>query len=381
MTQSIIRDQDGMLAFVLIPFDPEFNRIYSDLIVPALEDAGYEVLRADSVVDQRSILRDVIDNIIQADLIVADLSSVNGNVMYELGIAHGLAKPTVLLTQDIAAVPFDLRSYRLITYTLNYGDAKKLQDQLSEIARRHREGTIRFGNPVSDFAPQEFREERATSREVIKNTSSTTSPPETSEVFGILDFEANIEEAQTAIVGSLERLTTASNNLQKDITPHTMEMNRIANAPGNNARKRELARLVAQEIVNYAESLQSEIPTLDTAWQQFGESTEGIAALGAIATEADVQAARALIDSASQFEQAILGVIPQIDEAKSSLNQIASISKDLNRAARQARHAFDGILGSFNIGAAAVGRVISIIQERLDAMENADVRFVVPGQN
>ncbi len=361
--------QSTMLAFVLIPFDPEFNGVYEDLIVPALEDVNYEVRRADSFTDQRSILHDVVENIMQADLIVAELSSVNGNVMYELGIAHGLSKPTVLLTQDITAVPFDLRSYRLITYSLNYNDVRKLQDQLREVAKRHREGTIRFGNPISDFAPKETRVSKSVSKVLAESVTPAEASSESSERLGLLDLEDNIQSAQLDIVSSLGRLTEANTELQTNIEPYTTEMIRLSSTQGTNSHKRDLARLIAAEIISYAETLQQEIPILDHAWQQFGESIEGAAELGLLVTENDRQAAKELIVGATQFERAILGVIPQISEAKGGLMQVAKLSKELNRAARHANQAFDGILSSFNIGAAYIGRVISIVQERLESTE------------
>jgi len=88
-------------AFVLMPFDPEFSSIYEGLIKLALEDAGYDVARADSFLDQQNILRDIIRGIATAHLIVADLTTLNPNVLYELGLCHGLRIPTILLAQSM----------------------------------------------------------------------------------------------------------------------------------------------------------------------------------------------------------------------------------------------------------------------------------------
>lgn len=71
-------------AFVLMPFDPEFDLIFNKLIKPALEDVGYEVTRADSFLNQENILKDVVRGIAEADLVVADLTTLNANVFYEL---------------------------------------------------------------------------------------------------------------------------------------------------------------------------------------------------------------------------------------------------------------------------------------------------------
>lgn len=99
-----------MKAFVLMPFSVEFQPVFEELIRPALKEAGFEVSRADSVLDQQNILNDIVGGIHSADLVVADLTGLNPNVLYELGLCHGLNIPAVLLTQDIDEVPFDLRA-------------------------------------------------------------------------------------------------------------------------------------------------------------------------------------------------------------------------------------------------------------------------------
>jgi hypothetical protein len=134
-----------------MPFDQEFKPIYDDLIKPALGSAGYEVERADSFMDQRNILRDVVKGISEANLVIADLTAVNPNVFYELGLCHGLRVPTVLITQSLEEVPFDLRSCRVITYSTQFDEVYKLKDALREIGERHQRSAITFESPVTDF--------------------------------------------------------------------------------------------------------------------------------------------------------------------------------------------------------------------------------------
>ena len=100
-------------AFVIMPFDDEFDSAYELFIKEALEGAGFETRRADELVNHRNILQDVIAGIESADLVVADLTGANPNVFYELGVAHSLERPTILLTQSVDDPPFDLRSYRV----------------------------------------------------------------------------------------------------------------------------------------------------------------------------------------------------------------------------------------------------------------------------
>lgn len=72
------------VAFVIMPFSDEFERVFTELIRPALP--GYEVIRADSRLHQQSILRSIVEGIHAADLVIADVTGTNANVMYELAL-------------------------------------------------------------------------------------------------------------------------------------------------------------------------------------------------------------------------------------------------------------------------------------------------------
>ena len=138
-------------AFVLMPFAPEFDDIYSRFLHPVLTDSGFEVKRADDLVSQQNILRDVIDGIVNRDLIVADLTSLNPNVFYEIGVAHTLDKPVILITQNRNDTPFDLEQYRILEYSRDFASIEDAKVKLAEYASQFLQGDISFGNPVSDF--------------------------------------------------------------------------------------------------------------------------------------------------------------------------------------------------------------------------------------
>jgi hypothetical protein len=103
-------------AFVLMPFSPEFDDVYELAIQPACELAGAYAERVDKQIFVGSILERVYNQISKADLIVADMSDRNPNVFYEVGYAHALGKPTILLTKSADDIPFDLKHYPHIVY-------------------------------------------------------------------------------------------------------------------------------------------------------------------------------------------------------------------------------------------------------------------------
>jgi hypothetical protein len=125
---------DSRLAFVLMPFTNELTAIYSTFIKPTIEDPSFGLVcrRADDIKSNSAIMQDIWKSICEARLIVADLSGLNPNVMYELGIAHTVGKETVLIYQtgEDVKFPFDLAHIRRIEYTNDALGGKKLVDEL-----------------------------------------------------------------------------------------------------------------------------------------------------------------------------------------------------------------------------------------------------------
>ncbi len=113
-------------AFVVMPFGRkqgpdgrwiDFNSIYQNLIKPAIEEAGFESFRADEEASSGDILADMFQELLLADLVVADLSIDNANVFYELGIRHALRRRGVVHIQaGRAYMPFDIFNVRTLVY-------------------------------------------------------------------------------------------------------------------------------------------------------------------------------------------------------------------------------------------------------------------------
>jgi tetratricopeptide (TPR) repeat protein len=118
-------------AFVAMPFGAkpgadgvpiDFNRVYAEYIKPALEAAGLEVFRADQEVRAGDIRTDMFQELLVADLVVADLSIDNPNVWYELGVRHALrARGVVLVSGGKVTTAFDLYTDRKLRYSLKDG--------------------------------------------------------------------------------------------------------------------------------------------------------------------------------------------------------------------------------------------------------------------
>jgi len=116
-------------CFIVMPIKKEkdspqdfrrFKTLYEDWIKPITESQGYHVVRADDVNRSGLITLDVISALARAELVIADLTDLNPNVFYELGVRHALrGQGTIMLLDEshTPEVPFDLSPYRVIRFT------------------------------------------------------------------------------------------------------------------------------------------------------------------------------------------------------------------------------------------------------------------------
>jgi tetratricopeptide (TPR) repeat protein len=117
-------------AFVAMPFGTKpgpdgqlinFNRVYAEYIEPALNAAGLTAFRADEETRAGDIRTDMFQELLVADLVVADLTIDNPNVWYELGVRHALRARGVVLLSGGRTTAFDLYTDRKLRYSLNDG--------------------------------------------------------------------------------------------------------------------------------------------------------------------------------------------------------------------------------------------------------------------
>ena len=110
---------ESKICFVIMPFGGWFDTYYRDVFCSAIVDAGLQPRRADDIYRTGSIVHDIWELTKMADVILADLTGKNPNVLYELGLAHALAKPAIMVTETFVDIPFDLRALRIIEYDRN----------------------------------------------------------------------------------------------------------------------------------------------------------------------------------------------------------------------------------------------------------------------
>jgi hypothetical protein len=135
--------------FIIMPFKNECIDIYKDVIKDVFETAGYIVSRTDFNLSQNNVISKIIQGINDADLIVADISESNGNVLYELGLAHAIRKDVIIISQT--EPPFDLRNYQVNIYQNTDIGLHQIRFRLQTLAYEFLRGEVSFSSPAKDF--------------------------------------------------------------------------------------------------------------------------------------------------------------------------------------------------------------------------------------
>jgi hypothetical protein len=142
-------------AFVVRPFGEkngiDFERVHRELVTPVLATFGFDAQTTEVFAQAGNIRTDMFEQLMRADLVIADISIHNANVYYELGIRHALRdRATILIRSRSDEVPFDLRTDRYLVYDKT--DPKAAIDGLSECVRQTL-GSLRPDSPVFLLVP------------------------------------------------------------------------------------------------------------------------------------------------------------------------------------------------------------------------------------
>lgn len=130
-------------CFVISPIGPpdsdirkRSDQILSYVIRPAMEDAGYQTVRADEMSSPGLITPQIIDHLIKDELVVADLTGKNPNVYYELALRHASKKPVINIRDPLEIIPFDVAGLR--TIDVDYRFITSMDKCRNEIAKQIR---------------------------------------------------------------------------------------------------------------------------------------------------------------------------------------------------------------------------------------------------
>ena len=133
------RSQFKCDVFMVMPFAKAFDELYYNTIRPLVTEIPLVILRGDEFNSTNGVvIEDVWAALNQCRFVIAEISTGNDNVFYELGIAHTLNKPAILITQakEPLEVAFDIRHLRYLQYRDSPAGLKVLGEELKTAITR-----------------------------------------------------------------------------------------------------------------------------------------------------------------------------------------------------------------------------------------------------
>jgi hypothetical protein len=130
----------------------DFDAVYRELIQPAITKAGMKPLRADEELNDGIIHKSMFERLLLCPYAVADLTTANANVFYELGVRH-VARPwsTVLLSAGTSRLPFDVAPLRALHYSISAaGVPDKAEETRAALIKRLRDANRRVTATTTD---------------------------------------------------------------------------------------------------------------------------------------------------------------------------------------------------------------------------------------
>ena len=115
------------------------DKTYHNIMKPAVQDVGLKCVRADEIQDTGLIDRSMYALLVRADVVIADISTMNPNAIYELGVRHAVKPQStiILRAESSTSIPFDINHTRVFSYKhlgedIGVDEAKRMQDVLKQ---------------------------------------------------------------------------------------------------------------------------------------------------------------------------------------------------------------------------------------------------------
>lgn len=181
------------------------------VIKRGVEDAGVECIRADEIMHSGVIDKPMYELLLDADVVVADLSTSNANAIYELGVRHALRpRTTIVIAEQGFKFPFDvghlvIRTYEHLGKGLEYDEAERLRKVIGDAVRALVEKN-EVDSPVFTFLPKLLQDKTATLTEPDIPPAADESIGEMMELFKEARADENWKGAARILVKLHEKL-------------------------------------------------------------------------------------------------------------------------------------------------------------------------------
>jgi hypothetical protein len=135
------------------------DNTYKNIIKPVFEELGFECFRAFDINPEAITIDGAYDWLLKADILIADITSLNVNVMYELGIRHSLnPRGTIVIADKSVNIPFNIKHLNINFYEhlgtdIGYGEVMRFKEHLKKIINEKLDSYDEIDSPIYNSIP------------------------------------------------------------------------------------------------------------------------------------------------------------------------------------------------------------------------------------
>lgn len=368
---------------------PEFDRLFADVIQPTLSEVGYEVKRADTKPSLGNVIAGIVGEIHDSTLVVAEVTTQNPNVMYELGVAHTMCKPTIVLTQDVDALPFDVGAYYATRYETKWTEIDILRKELATKAGALLTGELPVANPVTDALSSEWcdRMRSATTNghkadgaspihgPLVDETKIGSEPEgHDEEESGLLDWAADFETSISSFAGHMEVIGQGTEALTTSTEQRTASFQQLASAPelGSALKAKSVADSAARDLHNYAKVISEERQGIQGSIDSIRENGIHILREMPIRTAEDKEQMENLMEALLEQKDVIATVVKQVSGLGTALQELRNmkLSGKLSGAANSANGQLSHLIEQLKVYQSFVLQAEEVLSQRLSDLND-----------
>lgn len=340
-------------VFFIMPFADEFFEVY-EMLKQQFSDL-FDFSNAADECNQQNILKDIVQPIYEADIIVADLTGLNPNVMYELGLAHSFNKKTIIITQDeLSNLPFDLKQYRAKDYSTHFKQFAGLVSYLETNLKGAADDSVVYSNPVKDFL----------NLNGIDNVSwfsaqTTIELPDDSDK-GFLDYLAEIESNVENLTSNFNDMATEMLEMTAGIEESSSNISRVKNNGGNGTASfaRKTIKKAAEHIDLFSKKLRDHNSAIEAHWDEIEKNTIGLLESPHSAKPENSVSIIKYLKSLHEMKNAAQLSAENLEVLKASLQNSIGIERTLNQAIRFATQDLTAYIGFADRLCASVDKIL-----------------------
>ena len=360
-------------VFVITPFNEDFLALYDEL--KRVFGAEYEFENAGDLDNQQNILKDIVEGIHNAQVIIADVTGLNANVFYELGLAHAMNKKVIIITQDIGELPFDIKSYRANEYSLQFNKLPALIEKLRKLLGGAIDNTTQYGNPVSDYLPDYFSSALTVtpvgpSESVPKVEDDTGEQDEGDK--GYLDYISDIQEYAEKMTNEINTMSEEMQQNNAAITAATNEINRVKMQSGNVDASfvRNVCRKISSPTELFASQIKGHTEEISKHWTVIENSYLSLLDNQYAQTPQNLQGIKDSMTALQGMQGEINDSNGKIDGFVSVLRGTIGMERKLNKAITSLIMELESYLSATDTMSSSIDRIISkgkVVVEKMEA--------------